>query len=752
MAYGVAHRFEVYAYHTGHYWRVDLAQDGYVGSINESADLAASAPLTITQQGRGGEKFFTASGNVAKGTSAQLRIFIENASQEANFKEFGTVEEREWKMLIYKGTAAGNETLYHELFVQPDVYRFPYSPYPYFIDVLATDEIGRLNAIKFQPTDITRYADREPIMFFVYEILNKLGVQREIVEVCNLYCDSMSIALSNSPLTQATIDPTKYLINKGRENEDVMDCHTVLNDLLKIMGCILFLGSDNRWHLKRVNELAAASIVQRIFNSATNVVSSGTITTHKKATNSNTDNSIMTFINAPEVVMDWRWKRASIKFIVGDNGNFVFDGELAPSAWINNNTLSSWVKVVSPPANDYSWNYERSAPFTSVNYPEGTQYPFSVGASEIAGNYITIGSGGHEELDDGDQVLLIGSDVPAVLNANRPYYVVNKGVNGETTLQLAQTQGGTPQNINNSGTAPYFIAKLGTESIEYAVRLNSHIDTEWSGTGYIQNNNGIRSKAIDVLSQSGNTFSIDFYWKITASPAQESYSTNGIGYYAITVTTDANVVYYFNKLANSWSTVIYYNTLEDPDQRYPWIKEEVSGEFPVDGKFELTLFQASATSLDVQYIEFAAINGELLIGGVANTEFVEKIAEVGKEYAYDADTIELLTGDAPAVIFQGHIGIQGSGALAKNWYRRGVSEDKELLDILLQCYMNNYGRTTLKVDGQLMGNLAPEQVLEDANLAYAREGEQVTPTLMLTGGTLDCKESIWDAEFTEINE
>lgn len=752
MAWGAKYRFHIYSHSVGTYWRVDLAQADYVGSVSEALDVAEDS-LLINLEGRGGEKFFTSSGNVLKGTSASISICVDSSGVATAMAEFATVDEQEWKMLIYKGTAPGNETLYHELFVQPDVYNYPYSDYPYFVTIRASDEVGRLNSMKFM-NGLARYTSRQSLMYFIFEITGKLGISRELREGCNVYSTEMSSLASASPLMQATVDPTKYLKNVGRENEEAWNCHEVLNDLLKPFGIVMHLGRDNRWLLRRVNEAAADSYTERTISDATTVDSNATVSSHIKQTNSEVDTTIVTLINEPMVRVDWRWKRATLKYYVGNSGNFVFNGDLAPSAWFNINTLTNWTKLVSPPANNYAWTYERTQPLTEVYYLDGTEYGF---VTDTENNRLRLTTAG-TIFEDGDRVILVkdnSATMPGNIDNNRPYYVVNSGteeVVGVTyqTIQLAQLSGTTPSGITSVHSGNVYIGALGIESIDYAVQLNDHVNNLWSGSGAIQNNSGLQTPGTDVLQQSGNTFTLSFYWRLNPNNNLERQTNAGYIYYAVTVTTSASTVYYYNKISDSWSTVIYYNTLEDDSLRYPWIKEEMSGDFPADGTFHVSFYQASAEVLDVASAEIAAITGDIQIGGDIDVEFVQKVGEVGKEYAYDAEPIELYTGDAPSNIYQNHIGVGGS--LATGWFRKGVTETQELLDLLLQSYMNNYGRTTLKIDGDLMADFDAEDILEDANLTYTRESVEVTPRFMITGGTLNCEAGTWNAEFTEINE
>ncbi|MCO6358540.1 hypothetical protein [Roseivirga pacifica] len=743
MAYGVKYIFELYGYGYGTYWRVELAKDGYVGSVVTGVEVDATAGLTISLEGMGGGKFFTSQGNVVKGTSATLRILIENDTQYEQFLEFAAVEEREWKMLIYKGTSPEDASLSRELFIQPDVFTHPYQDYPFFIQLTATDEVGRLSGIPFI-NGALRYSERKSITWFLFEIMNKLGVERQMRVVCEVFADGMFPI--NSPLHVATVDPTKYIVNKGRENETVMNCHEVVNDLLKPFGCIMFLGVDNKWVIKRINDFAKDAYTETTYT-AWDGLTTATVSNHIKACNGNTDESIINFVNPSNVKFDWRWNRCILQFYVGDSGNFVFDGNLAPDAWFNDNTLTTWTKFVAPPSYDYGWNYERAEIFADAFYMSGDPLTFSVNTTD---NYIHSVEGGNP-FEDGDRIIFKlndGDTMPSGINNNRPYYVVNTDVTGAGTFQIAQLEGGTPQNINSAGSGDFWLGEVGTESLDYAMQLNEHQDTLWS-SGTMTNNNGVISQAVDVLQQSGNTWEISFYWKLNASPVVETQTYPGYGYLGITVTTSGGTIYYYNKSTDTWGTTPHYNRLEDASQRYAWKKEEFTSDFPANGEFKVEFYQPSAETLNATNIQISKIEGVINIGGETEVEFIEKIAEVGKEYAYDADTVILLSGDAPSDIYQGHIGY--NGGLAVDWARKGVTESKELLDILLQGYMNNYGRSTIVINGTLKGNVDVEDLIETYS-GYERDGEEITPRLMLNGGTLDVEDGTWSGEWIEINE
>jgi len=778
MAWGTKYRFNIYSHLVGTYWKADLALKDYEGAITTGVELSAEAALTISLEGQGGSKYLTANGNALKGTSATLSICIENSTQAAAFLAFATVEVEEWKLLIYKGTAPGNETIYHELFIQPDVYQFPYSAYPYFIQLTANDEIGRLNSVSFAQSSGARYTVRATIMYFIFECLNKLGINREVREVCNLYCAETDAAAADSSLAQVTVDPKKYLNRIGREDEAPMSCHEVLNDIFKTFGIVMHLGSDNRWFLKRVNEIAGTSYIQRILSDATSVESSATITNHLVATNTETGDGIVTFINNPTVVMDWRWKRAEIQFFVGLARTFVLDGDFAPDKWTDENTLANWDKFFRFPSVNHTLTYVRRPVDVLRTYQAGRYIDGDIANSSLFEFTVNTGTSYIQATDslDGypsffkveDKVILSaasGSTLPAPLLPGQVYYVINMQTSPPDAdsdadvhqFRLSLTAGGGFINITTNGTGTFFIGKEEQSEFDWVAQLNGYQTALWSDD-VIDNKAGIKSDPVEVVAGGGTSFELSFWWRIIFDNGLIIQDNPAEAYYLAVLETPAGSKYYYDNATLTWELAasasdITVNVLADSAKLYNWTRQPIQpASFPADGFFYFILLTpSSASNTDTLGVQYGNIKSAFLINGSSDIEYVAKEAEIGSDYAYNAEPIVVLTGDTPSDIYSGFIGAPGGG-LTTDWYRRGVTETKELLDILLQSYMNNYGRTTRKITGTLMANFSADKCVKDSNLDYPEGAGTHTPVFMITGGTLNVENGTWDAEFTEIRE
>lgn len=770
MAFATKYRFHLYGFYVGTYWKIDLQKDGYVGSINSSENLDAAAALVINLEGMGGEKYFTATGSRLKSTSATLQIFVDNATIKEELDEFATLTNASWKMLIYKGTASGNETIWAELMIQPDVYSHPYEDFPYFISITATDELGRLNAIPFDNSG-TAYTARDSYMTYIMAILGKLNISRQVKSVCNVFASGMA---TDDPLWQATVDPTKYVNNAGRENEEVWNCADVLNDLLAAFGAVMLLGRGNAWTIRRINELAADSFQENTYSAASGVASSAAVSDHIISTNGNTDDSIMTFINSPMISVGWRWKRVGLRIFTGGNENFVFRGDLSPAYWTGLNSLLYWFEVNKGPSADPTVKYGATTPFPAVELIERVEIFEDVkymGGVYINGdipnstihtwladqtfNDLILGTGTTDEIYSvDDEVFLMKANdavMPVPLGDNRSYFIKQFTGGDFRYPQLSLTQGGAVIDLTSDGSGTRFIGLAATEQLTYAVQINGYQTAEYS-SGDITNKNGIYTAGVWVLAGSGNTISISFFWRLIFDNADAFQSDAAYGYWQLTISTPGGTIYYYNKTTFAWQTTAVANVLEDDLKAYDWRHERVdSSTIPADGRMEFWIYQpSSASNTELLGMQVANIESSFTIGGVTDAEYIDKVCEVGEDFAYTADTIELYSGDLPSTAYKGYVGY--GGALAVNWYRRGVSETKELTDILLQCMMNNCGRTSLKVSGNLMGDFVPDQIIEDSNLQYEREGGTVTPRLMLLGGSLNVEEGLWSGEWVEIVE
>ncbi|MCE7996420.1 MAG: hypothetical protein HEP71_30865 [Roseivirga sp.] len=738
-----------------------MAKKDYTGT-NRELGQAGQSPASLRYEGQGGTKFTGASRNVITGSSLTFKLLVNNPADRDAFREFSTSSEDEWLAILDYGDSPGSFGQVWKGFLLPEVYTFPHDGFPYEVSITATDGVGRLNGIKFEQTNGQRYSETNSFMFFFYEIMNKLGITREVQDIVNVYCTGMSQNPTDSALMQAKIDPTKYLRNKGRENETVWDCLSVLNDMMLPFLARVRQGSQTQWQIVRVPELALGSTIKRTVTAFDTVDSSTQDGSHlKHCTPANVANPIR-FIGRPTVRMDWRWKRVAIQIYPGESGNFILDGDLNPSSWLNVNTLINWTVENRGPNPDYNFSYQRIEVFEDVDYLAGVYIPEDLEESTVykftgdnSTDEVTVLSGGAEgPYKVGDKVFLTKADtavMPAPLINDRTYYVTILNDPNSNKVRLSQTSGGTSLNLATDGSGDLFIGKSETVQLSYAVQINGYQTAYWVG-GDITNKNGIESRPVDVIAGSGNSFELAFFWKMIFDNNYQFQTEKADAYYQLIITTNGGTRYFFHKSTGTWSTVATAIKLEDDSKGYGWIRERVEpAEITVDGKLTLLLYQpSSSANMDTLGVQYANIQADFNISGEVDIEFIEKVAEVGADYSEEVEPFELYSGDLPSSVFTGHISV-GSN-LATGWRRRDIFESKELTDLMLQGLLNNYGRSTITVTGTLHGDIMIDDIISDINLRYNNGEEEITPKLMITGVVWDVKNGTWTGEFKEIRE
>jgi hypothetical protein len=777
MAY--SNRFTFAFYNQHEKWvQIAIQQKDYEGA-NTELTVAGPQPVVYKLEGAGGTKFAAASGNVITGSSLQISLVVTNETEEAAFREFSTAPEDEYRVILNYGTGPSSFNQIWYGFLMPEVYEQPHMGYPYFINLTATDGVGRLNGYKFLTAAAARYTTRRPIMYFVFEILNKIGLGLNVTEVLNCYSDEMDATTADSPLTQATVDPTKYINNRGRENETVWNCLEVLNDMLspfliRVRQTQIYSNSTGLpdWGLFCVPELSQTTVNARRLTNSTTVSDFNSKALVKQTTTATAANPIR-FINKARISSDWRWKRIVLRILTGYTANFFLNGDLNPSSWVSDTMLKNWFEEYRGPSFEFTVKYGATTPFPAVplynresifeevdyqagvyipdDVPNSTIYKFS--ASSFTADALTVNTlipAGVFEI--GSAVFFTKANdavMPLGLGHNRVYYVHSFYAGDPNQLRISATVGGDFIDLTSNGSGDLFIGAVATTNISYAVQINGYQTTFWT-TGDITNKNGIKSKPVEVQVGDGtNTMQISFFWKIIFDNASEFQTHPAEAYYQIIIQNGATK-YYFNKATGLFTTTPIAMILEDDLKDYEWNREAIDLiEITQDGDLSLYIYQPSSTlNTDTLGIQIAQITADFDIGGVEDIEFIEKVAEVGADYSEEVEPFELLTGDMPSAYFPSHIGVASN--LAVNWARRGVTEEKELTDLMLIGMMNNYGRSTITVNGQLYGDVLWDNIIEDANLAYDNGEETITPRLLLCGGEYDFKAGIWSGEYKEI--
>lgn len=135
--------------------------------------------------------------------------------------------------------------------------------------------------------------------------------------------------------------------------------------------------------------------------------------------------------------------------------------------------------------------------------------------------------------------------------------------------------------------------------------------------------------------------------------------------------------------------------------------------------------------------EFRRRRTQALAPPFINQDFYASIPAVEKGLTYE---YPIFHADGP--VAESRAAITINDVLTSNWHRKGVSENRELSDLLLQVLVNNNYRPAWLINGSYFGDITIINSFEDSN----QPGRIFIPTQ----GIYDVKARIWNLNLVEI--
>lgn len=123
-------------------WRVDILEDGYVGSVTE---VTMAAPGLEIQRETDGDMLFE---NPIRSSRCTAFFMVQDGTFKAWLEGIATANENEYFIAVYK-KVSGNFVRWWTGMVLHDLCEFDDQPYPYTFSLTATDGLERLGEIEF---------------------------------------------------------------------------------------------------------------------------------------------------------------------------------------------------------------------------------------------------------------------------------------------------------------------------------------------------------------------------------------------------------------------------------------------------------------------------------------------------------------------------------------------------------------------------------------------------------------------------
>lgn len=317
-------------------WEVQFEEDNWAGAV--TTFTPGPAPLLI--RWNQDDKY-----QPIIGSSADIQFLYETAADDLYTEENQTI-----KVIIERDSQD-----YWTGFLLPGQYTNRFNQPKSFITITASDGLGELKDIKFldDSDDPVYYQQTE--MEIIALILGKVGFIRPIIESVQIYEDSYSSAITDSPFVQTYIYPEMYWDEVTGESES---CYQVLFDILKKYGATIKFArrsANVRWMIFRPNSFNKDSITYRqftpegVYSSNTTYTTFNQIGSTLKYMYADAELTKVRGIGRCEITVTDQMRANIIKN--GSFETFTFDGSDDPFYWTNSgatyNPVSGDLKMFS---------------------------------------------------------------------------------------------------------------------------------------------------------------------------------------------------------------------------------------------------------------------------------------------------------------------------------------------------------------------------------------------------------------------
>jgi hypothetical protein len=241
---------------------------------------------------------------------------------EGQFNEFTTTHARKYKVCVtHIGVA-------YELWgwLVPDQGSEPWTAPPFSVSFLVTDGLGELKTKDFVDNiHGDKLKGKHTLMDIIYTILTKTNLYLHYREAINLYEENMDSANTDTMLDQTYVDVRVFEDDDGK----VMDCYTVLDEVLKICGPAHLWQENGYWYIVSMNNRKSTFTV-RNYDSTFTYVDCETLNKHKDIQITNVRLTENFWWEAPTKTTLPGWKEFNLIQQYGfDNNIFDYEGAYA---------------------------------------------------------------------------------------------------------------------------------------------------------------------------------------------------------------------------------------------------------------------------------------------------------------------------------------------------------------------------------------------------------------------------------------
>lgn len=155
--------------------------------------------------------------------------------------------------------------LYWTGYCASEFYEEPYLKEPFTIEITAIDGLGELKNKDFLDSNENRYKDNQTILFLISEALKTTDLKLNINNSVNIYESGMASGNSDDPFTQAYVD-VRIFYGEGNDSGDTpQKFDYAVSSLIEPFGAKIFQ-SKGEWWITRIEYSVTQSLSFRKFD------------------------------------------------------------------------------------------------------------------------------------------------------------------------------------------------------------------------------------------------------------------------------------------------------------------------------------------------------------------------------------------------------------------------------------------------------------------------------------------------------
>ena len=253
-------------------WKIDIEDALWVGAVASETDYFDSG-FTLSYKGEVEER-----NQPFKASEVSVHFKVNDATDLTFIQAVKTADEKRFSCLIYKG---GN--LYWFGHFIPDNIEWEDAPYPFQVDLTATDYIARLKDIPYDNAG-TLYTGRDTLIEHFTKILLKTGLGTfftagvtDFLKVSIDWWDDGHPARSqaNDPANLTDIAHEVFYLKDDNEDPIANNCYDVLEQILRQFYCRIWVG-NGVFNICQVGEYVPTTFYSRTYDNEGAVLSNET--------------------------------------------------------------------------------------------------------------------------------------------------------------------------------------------------------------------------------------------------------------------------------------------------------------------------------------------------------------------------------------------------------------------------------------------------------------------------------------------